>query len=201
MDVFIAQMKLIILVLFVLAILLGIYFVLAKHATFESVYQSVVGAASVLLKRGKGRNTGHNVRRPTPQKTIQNRSTGRATPGAVPMKKAYRQTITYCDYELQELSPDLQTVVNTIPLPLGYKPLMIGVAEDCEIHLEETNHEYISHYHAAIGMDAQGIYLKNNNSTNGIYDKDKQFAKLLDLQENEVFYLSKKYPFRVVYKG
>lgn len=66
--------------------------------------------------------------------------------------------------------------------------LVIGRADDCDIQV--TTSKYIGRHHAIIGKDSQGIFIQDNNSTNGIFDCNEQKKSQIDLKNGECFYLA-----------
>lgn len=209
MEAFKAQLMLVTIVVLVLLALYLLYSVVAKQGEYDSGIVSGWVSSIVQLPRGHK----SPQKRPSPAKTAgkQAMQTGQAigrpvpgkTPGATPKHMPASETALYCDWELQELDiSDLDKHINKMDVPFNgrKKGISIGVADDCEVHLEKSNHSYVSHYHAILYRTSRGTFLKDNGSTNGVYDENMQPVSLLNVGNEEIFYLSPNHAFKLVNK-
>lgn len=82
------------------------------------------------------------------------------------------------------------SVKEEIPLPpIPKMGLMLGKAKDSDIRINE---EVISRHHCRIGEDSEGIYIQDEDSTNGIYystDITKR-VKQIEVKMGEIFYIA-----------
>ena len=207
METFKAQLTLVIIVIVVLLVLYVLYSVIAKSGEYDSWIAGASSWVSSIVQVPRGSKAPQ--KKPLPTKPVvkqgaKTRPVQGNVPGATPRHAVPSATALYCDWELQELDvSDLDKVIDRMDVPFAgnKKGVMIGVADDCEIPLDKSNHRYVSHYHAVLFHNSRGVFVKDNGSSNGMFDEDMEAARMLNVGNQEIFYLSPGHAFRLVNKG